>query len=224
MKIKNLALEERPRERLSLYGVSTLSNTELLAIIIGRGVKNKNAMEIAREILTEYRLRHLNEVSFQELEKIRGIGFTKACNIIAAFELGRRAQNFNPISKKKIKTPKEAYSEVRNELMLDVQEKLICLFLNNRSGLIEKKVMFVGTIDKQLVSSRDIVKDALKYGATKVIIAHNHPSEEVTPSSEDKNATKKIMEALNSVNIELVDHLIVSGNNFLSFKEEGIMS
>ncbi|MFT4326467.1 MAG: RadC family protein [Candidatus Woesearchaeota archaeon] len=223
MNLKKQAVDERPRERLSLYGVQTLSNAELLAVVLSRGTKRVNALDIARDILSKYRLRELNTITYQELEQLDGIGFSKACSIIAAMELGRRAQYFNPIQKKTIGSPTDAYAEIKHDISLADQEKLVCLFLNSRDALLNKKTLFVGTINRQLISVRDIAKEALKLGAVKVILAHNHPSEDLTPSNEDTKATEKIKEALSIFDIDLIDHLIISGNNFLSFKEKGLV-
>jgi DNA repair protein RadC len=223
MKITNLEIDKRPRERLSLYGVKTLNNTELIAIILGKGTKDLNAIELAQNILKKHRLRDFNNISAKELMQSRGIGYSKSCAIIAAVELGKRCQRFNPLAIKKISTPKDAFNVLKDDLSQETQEKTICLFLNSRDMLIEKKTIFIGTIDKQLVSPRDIAKEALQVGATKVILAHNHPSEELSPSSHDQKATERIKAALNHFDIDLIDHLIISGNNFFSFKEKGIM-
>jgi DNA repair protein RadC len=221
--MKNKPIDERPRERLSLYGVQTLTNTELIAIILGNGSKTKDAMELAKEILKKKRLRQLNTTSFQELETISGIGFSKACKILAAAELGKRTQHFTPLAKGEPITPKLAYEQVKDNLRHEEQEKLYGLFLNSRGVLIDKKLLFQGTLDRQLISSREIIKFALSMNAAKVILAHNHPSGETEPSDPDIDVTYNIAKACQLVGIELVDHLIVASDSYVSFKEKGLL-
>lgn len=223
MKLKKLALEERPRERLSLYGVKTLTNSELIAIILRNGYKKSNAIDVARNVLKKHKLRSLNRMSHQELMKTRGIGFSKACSIIAAAELGQRAQLYIPSAGKKISSPKEAYSAVQSELQHADQEVLVALFLNSREQLIAKRKLFIGTIDKQLISTREIAKDALKLGATKVILAHNHPSGNLAPSDADIVTTEKIAHALALLDLDLVDHIIICNKQYISFREKKLL-
>jgi DNA repair protein RadC len=220
MKLKQLALEERPRERLSLYGAKSLTNTELIAIILGKGYKKHNAIELAKEVLKKNTLRSLNVASHQELAKTQGIGFSKACSVIAAAELGRRAQRYVPTKGKRISSPYIAFATVSEDLQHAEQEMLVGLFLNSRDALVLKKTLFVGTIDKQLISIREIAKEALKVGASKIILAHNHPSGDLTPSDADKITTKKIQSGLALLDLELVDHLIISNNKYVSFLDK----
>ena len=220
MKLKKLQLEERPRERLSLYGVKTLTNAELIAIILGKGYRNKNAIDLAKVVLQKNTLRSLNTIQHQELSKIQGIGFSKSCSLIAAAELGRRAQRYIPSSGKRVSSPSVAFSLLSDLIQHAEQELLAALFLNSRDRLITKKILFMGTIDKQLVSIREIANEALRVGASKIIIAHNHPSGDLTPSDADKVTTIKLKKGLELLDLELIDHLIISNNRYCSFLEK----
>lgn len=219
MRLKQLSLEERPRERLSLYGAKSLTNTELIAIVLGKGYRKHNAVELAKEVLKKSTLRSLNSATHQELTKTQGVGFSKACSLIAAAEIGRRAQRYTPAKGKKITSPHIAFVTVSDDLQHAEQEMLVALFLNSRDALLLKKTMFVGTIDKQLISIREIAKEALKVGASKIILAHNHPSGDLTPSDADKITTKKLQSGFALLDLELIDHLIISNNKYVSFLE-----
>lgn len=223
MKLKSLQLEERPRERLSLYGVKTLTNAELLAILLRSGYRKKNAVDLSREILKKHTLRSLNRITPQELMILSGVGFSKACSIIAAAEVGQRAQLYAPCAGEKISSPAAAVQSVKSELQHADQEMLVALLLNSREQLLSKKTIFIGTIDKQLISTREIAKEALKAGAKKIILAHNHPSGSLEPSDADIVATEKISRALGLLDLDLLDHIIVCNNRYLSFREKKLL-
>jgi DNA repair protein RadC len=223
MKMQKLALEERPRERLSLYGVKSLSNSELIAILLRSGSKRKNAIELSRDLLRKHKLRDFNVISHQELERTAGIGFSKACALIAAAELGRRSQRYDLGNGETINTPRKAFQALSSDLQHTTQEKFFALFLNTRDRLLHKKVLFIGTIDKQLVSAREIIKEALDVGASKVIVGHNHPSGDLSPSETDKITTQQLKEALSLSHIDLIDHIIICNREYLSFKSKGLI-
>lgn len=218
MMLKDLNQEDKPREKLFSKGVKNLTNTELVSLILGKGSKNISILKLSQELLKNYSLNQLKQIETIELTKISGIGKSKACQIIGAIEFGKRVTNFSTKHTNKIGTPKKAYIELRNEFPED-QECLLALFLDSRNFLISKKTMFIGTINKQLISSREIIKHALALKAINIIIAHNHPSGNLTPSNADIRSTNKIKQSLELFNLNLNDHIIIGNNNFFSMKE-----
>lgn len=221
--VKDLPLDERPRERLQTKGVDGLTLQELLAIIISSGVKGKSAIDIASDIIISYkRLDLLSEASISELGKIHGIGKAKAIKILAAIEIGKRINT--PIkSNYKIKKPDDAYSYLRSSMENSSQEMLYCLYLNAKCFIIEEKVISVGGINNTYFNYKDIFKWAIRFSAVGVLIAHNHPSGDVTPSKEDINVTNKIVEYGKMFDIKLLDHIIVGKNEFYSFAKKNLI-
>lgn len=220
MSIKALSREERPRERLLEFGVESLTNVELLALILGKGSKSNSVLDVSRTICKEVDLQELPFLETSRLMQFSGIGFAKSCMIKAAIELGRRSYYKKPNPQSFITSPFDAFKLLQPHLQGN-QEKFVVLFLNSRKQVLLKKMLFVGTINKQLISTREILEQALQVKATSVIISHNHPSGELSPSDADFIVTEKIVSALALCHISVDDHIIVSGDQFYSFLENG---
>jgi DNA repair protein RadC len=220
MLIKEIPREERPRERLIKYGVEPLSNEDLLSIILSTGLKNKSCKELSLEIMKEFKMvKELKNANISNLSKIKGIGRSKACNIMASIELGRRV--YNDCDKKiKLDNPNSIYEYIKSDILNKEQEYFYALYFDNKQRLINKKLLYIGTINRSLVHPREIFKYAYLYSASSIVIIHNHPSGDTNPSKEDIELTKSIKE-LGIINkIPIIDHIIVSNNSYYSFNDE----
>ena len=217
--VKEIPLADRPRERLLKYGVKSLANYEILAIILATGTKNESVLDLSKNILINFEdLNVLNEVTVSELTKIRGIGQAKAISIIAAIEFGKRVNN--PFcSNIKITNSKQAFELLKDMLQNENQENLVCIYLNNNSEVINIKTITVGSINNTVFNPKDILKWGLKYSAVAIIVAHNHPSGNILPSNEDIIVTRNIIQAAHLVDIIFIDHIIIGKNKYYSFLE-----
>ena len=215
--IADLPLDERPRERMHQHGLSRMSDADLLAILLGSGTEGKNAIELAMEILAEGGVPLLAKTDLDQLLKTRGVGLAKAARIAAAFELGRRsasAQVKLPAAYEPAALAKKAMARMRDF----VQEHLIGVFLDSRGHVLREREIYIGTIDRAVVSTRDVLRFALDANATGVVLYHNHPSGDATPSAEDREFTDRMSEVLALANMRLVDHLIIGRKVFVSLK------
>ncbi|WP_457678812.1 RadC family protein [Thermovibrio sp.] len=221
-RIKELPKEERPREKLINLGPKNLTDGELLAILIRTGTNGKSALQIARELLKEFEsLEKLSEASLRELTKFKGLGLTKAITLVAAFEIGKRARRKKPSPK--ITSPEEAF-EVIKPLTEDLKvEELGVITLNSGGRLISVYKVARGSGNRVSVSLKEVLNPAVRDLAHGIILFHNHPSGEVNPSREDLLITEKVREGARLLGIELLDHIIVSGDKFFSFKGEGLV-
>lgn len=220
MLIKEIPSDERPRERLVKYGVDSLSNEDLLSIILSTGFKNKSCKELSLDIIKEYEnLNNLRGISVNSLSKIKGIGLSKACTLIASIELGRRVYNSDN-SSIKLNNPDSIYSYIKGDLIGKKQEFFYAIYLDNKNKLINKKLLFIGTINKSVVHPREIFKYAYLYSASSIVIVHNHPSGDSSPSKEDIELTKNIIELGKINKIPIIDHIIVGDKNYYSFNSE----
>ena len=219
MKIKDIPLTERPRERLKEVGGANLTNKELLSIIIKTGTKNKNVSDLALELLKEYDLLDFKDLSLEDLIKINGIGEIKALEILATIEFGKRI--FLKESKKlqKLENPKAIWESSKYLFDNLKQEYFYCYYFNNKQELIERKLIFMGTINQATTHTREIFKEAYKVSATSIVCLHNHPSNDVTPSKADKLFTERLMKTGTIQGIPVIDHIIVGENSFYSFYE-----
>lgn len=219
--VKEMPKEERPRERLIEYGVTALSNEEILAILLRTGRKDLSVMELSKNVLYHLEsLEDLKRISVHELLQINGIKMAKATTIVAAIELGKRLSSIHQEKKIKIKSPQDAYFLLHAELSHLEQEHFICLYLNTKSELIKKETIFIGTINQTLIHPREIYKSAIKLSAAAIIFIHNHPSGDSTPSKADIQATKALMETSPIMGIDLIDHIIIGQYEFYSLKEQ----
>lgn len=223
MKIKNIPINDRPRERLLEKGPSSLSDEELLTIILGSGNKNKSVKEISNSLLTSIKnISELKNKNYQELTKIEGIGNAKACILLALIEISKRMnQNINSLNNVIFKTPDLIYDFFKEPLADEMQENFYCIYLNKHKRIISYKLLFKGTLDRSLVHPREIFKEAYLLSASSIICVHNHPSGILNPSNEDLYLTKSLINIGNIMGIEINDHIIIGKNGYYSFFENG---
>jgi len=218
--IADLPLAERPRERMKKNGARTLSDSELVAILLGSGSPGKNAINLAREILSAG-LTELASVEPEQLVKTVGVGPAKAARIAAAFELGRRYADGEPAERPDY-DPIEVAQKLVGRCTHFRQERLGAIFLDSRDRIISRKEeIFIGSINHACVSTRDILKMTLDADAAGVVLFHNHPSGDPTPSDEDITFTRKLATALDFAMLKFVDHLIIGRHRYLSMKDRG---
>lgn len=223
MKIKDIPLLERPRERLIKYGKENLSNEELLSIILKTGNSKLSVKDISNELLKKIeRIENLKDITLNKLKEIKGIGDAQALSILSIVELGKRIYIDNSSNNKIIlKTPSQIYDYIKSELIFKNQEYFYCLYVNTKKELIERKLLFMGTVNKSIVHPREVFKHAYLCSASGIICVHNHPSGDVSPSIEDINLTNNLVN-IGCVNgIPIVDHIIVGKDNYYSFYEDG---
>lgn len=225
LSIKNLAEDDRPREKLLALGKQNLSDAELLAIILGSGNKTQTAVQLAQYMLSQnkYNINQLAKLSINELKKFKGVGTVKAINIAAAFELGRRRNDFDADEKISIKSSKDAYNIFKVRLSDLPHEEFWILLLNIRSQIIKQEFISKGGISGTVVDIRLICKSVIENSASSVIIAHNHPSGGLVASAADKDITQKLKNALLQFDVKLTDHLIIGNGDFYSFADDGIL-
>ncbi len=221
--IKQLPPELRPRERLLEAGPSALSDGELLGLLFGIGSREKTAVELAGEVISEADGLHgLYDVSVHELTQINGIGEAKACKILAAVELGRRIGRVRNPGRPMISSPADVERLLRGRMANLDRENFVVVLLNTKNEVIETSTVSIGTLGASLVHPREVFKPAVRASAASVILAHNHPSGKVEPSQEDREVTRRLGEAADILGIEVLDHVIV-GDGYFSMKEHGML-
>jgi len=222
--IKEIPFEERPRERFMNHPTDSISNHELIAIILRTGSKNESVIDLSKRVLFNYKnLKELSNTTIQSLTEIKGIGKSKAIELLAAFELGKRVHKEKFVATKKLHSPESIFSYMKDSLEMKTQEHLIALYLNTKGELITKKTLFIGSLNSSVVHPREIFKYAVINSAALIIIVHNHPSGDPTPSSNDIEITKLIQKNGEMMDIALMDHIIVGRDKYFSFKEKGIL-
>lgn len=221
MTIKKLPTLERPYEKAQMYGIEGLSNSELLAIIIKTGTKEKTSVELAQEILSIERnekenIQFLQDVSIEELVKIKGVGVVKATQIKAVCELTKRMSR--PIEKNqiKIRTAENVANLLINEMKYEKREKVKILVLNTKNILLKILDVSYGGTNSAIIEPKDILTEPIKMGAPKIILVHNHPSGDSTPSKEDIELTRRIYKASALLGIELLDHIVIGNQAYTS--------
>jgi len=225
LSIKQWAEEDKPREKMLLKGRSALSDAELVAILIGSGTGGISAVELAKQILAQYDndLNTLGRTSIKDLMKFKGIGEAKAITIAAALELGRRRQETQLKEKPKITSSQDAYNCVFAS-MEDLQYEVFKILLLNRNNRVTKiEIISSGGVASTVVDPKVIFKKALDEQASSIILVHNHPSGNLRPSQEDLNVTKKLVKAGKTMEINVLDHLIISEQGYYSFLDEGLI-
>lgn len=223
--IKNWAEDDRPREKLLKKGKMSLSDAELLAILIGSGNRRENAVDLCKYILshTDNSLSKLGKLSLNQLLKYNGIGPAKAVTIIAALELGRRRRTEEALVKKKITSSASVFEYMQPRIGELPHEEFWIIFLNNSNKVIDQLQLSKGGITGTLVDVRIALRMALELGATSLILSHNHPSGNLNPSEADKKLTQKLQRAGESLDIKTLDHIIVTEKSYFSFADEGLL-
>ena len=222
MKIKDLPKIERPREKLEKYGPEKLSNSELLAILLRTGGRGVNVIELSRRILRKFsgNKNSLARATVEDLKNTFGLGPAKSCEIVACFELSRRLLK----GKKSVLllSPKDVWRELK-DIRDNKKEHFVIFFLDARNQEIKREIISVGSLNANLVHPREVFEPAVRYLTAQIIIAHNHPSGNPEPSEDDLEITKRLVEAGKILGIEVVDHIIVSKDSFVSFKEKNLI-
>ncbi len=225
LSIKKWSLEDRPREKLLNKGISSLSDAELIAIIIRLGSKDESAVELAKRILSsvQHNLNELGKLTVEDLQKYKGMGEAKAIGILAALELGRRRKLSESVKKEKITSSRDIY-DIFHPLLADLPNEEFWIILLNRSNkIIERQRISQGGLSGTVTDVRMILKTALEKLASSIILCHNHPSGNLTPSDADISITQKIKESGKLMDISLLDHIIVTDGNYYSFADEGLI-
>lgn len=223
-KIKEIPINERPRERLKEVGVENLSDKELISIILKTGTKEKNVSDLALDILNKYSLSDLKNISINNLIRIKGIGEVKAIELIAAIELGKRIFLKEKTNKKGLTSPEEIYKYTKYLFYDKKQEYFYALYFNNKQQLLKTKLLFIGTINQSITHPREVFKEAYLLSASSIICLHNHPSNDTTPSHADITFTKALIEIGKIQNIPILDHIIVGDDNYYSFYEHNSLN
>ena len=219
IKMKEMPKNDRPRERLVKYGPERLNNEELLTILLGSGFSKGTVRDIASAILQKTNgIHHLEELGIEELLKIDGIGIAKACLLLAAFELGKRAHE-QDIEQSKIDHAKLVFHYYHDRLEKKKQEHFYCIYLDHRKRIIKEKLLFIGTLNQTLVHPREVFKEACLLSASSIICVHNHPSGQVLPSREDYELTKRLVTIGHVMGIPINDHVIIGKSQYYSFFE-----
>ncbi|MBM4460852.1 MAG: JAB domain-containing protein [Chloroflexi bacterium] len=221
--IKELPEGERPRERLEHYGAPALSSAELLAIILRVGTKDENVIRLAQRLLTTYNgLAGLAQAPFSELVTIKGLGQAKTTQLKAAFELGRRLLVAAPHERPMVKSPADAANLLMLEMGLLEQEHLRAVILDSKNHVLKVHTIYIGSLNTAVVRVGELFREAIRINAAAVIVAHNHPSGDPTPSAEDVHVTRQIVEAGKLLGIDVLDHLVICQARWVSLKERGL--
>jgi DNA repair protein RadC len=220
-RITDLASSERPRERLARLGANALSNAELVAILLGSGRRGVNAVQLAQEILLEVKgLPGLHRVPYAGLRRLPGVGPAKAAQLRAAVELGRRLAVADFHERPIIQSPEDAAAQLTYEMKALEREQLRVLLLDTRNQLIRSVTVYQGSLNSSLIRVGEVFRDAVRANAAAIIVAHNHPSGDPIPSPEDVRVTRAIVEAGRLMDIEVLDHLVIGHNRYVSLKAQ----
>lgn len=225
--VKDLPVEERPREKLSARGPKALSDAELLAILIRNGTKDDSAMRVAEKLLTMHKDRGiaaLATLSVRDFRKIKGIGDAKAITIIAAIELGKRLAEKLPDDRAAVSTPKDVADYMMPRLRYESKEHFMAMMLNTKNHILAVPTISVGGLNASVVHPREVFREAVSHAAASIILVHNHPSGDPSPSGEDLNVTQMLFSAGDVMGIPVVDHIIIGDNRYVSLKEKGFIS
>lgn len=222
--IRELPSNERPRERLQHHGPAAVSTAELLAIQLRTGTQERSALGLAEQLLSEFEgLKGVANATIEELSAVKGIGPVKAVQIAAAIELGKRLIVFSSEDRPTVRSPQDVANLLLPELRDVKKEHLKSVLLDTKNRVQKVVTVSVGILDSSLVHPREVFKDAIQASAASLIVAHNHPSGDPTPSAEDKRITQRLAEAGQIIGIELLDHIILGDNRWVSLKERGLL-
>ncbi|MDF2000099.1 RadC family protein [Peribacillus frigoritolerans] len=224
MLIRDYPKEERPRERFLQDGPQSLSNLELLALLLRTGSREESVLQLSGRLINSFKgLRLLKEASVEELTVIKGIGEAKAIQILASVELGRRINNLNDQDRYVIRSPEDGANYCMEEMRFLSQEHFVCLYLNTKNQVLQKTTVFIGSLNASIVHPREVFKEAFKRSAASIICLHNHPSGDPSPSREDIEVTKRLVECGKIIGIEVLDHIIIGEHKYVSLKEKGYL-
>lgn len=222
IKLKDLPEEERPRERIIKFGPNALSNQELMAAILGAGNKNETVLDIARRVLSKYELEDFSQISVTDLKRTFGINNAKACQLIAAVELGKRIAAQIPKRKRTIETADDIAKIFMPGMKGLKKEVLKCLYLDSKLHPLKEDVISIGGLNTNSIHASDVFRAAISETAAAIILIHNHPSGDPEPSKRDVAVTKKLAKAGNLIGIEVLDHIIIGGDRYISLKGSGL--
>lgn len=221
--IREMSPSDRPRERLRTHGASALSDAELLAIILRTGSTSESALSLANRLLAKFKgLRGLINASFGELCNVTGIGEAKACQIKAALEMGKSLSKLKFPELNTVKCPEDVFHLLKHEMGFLEQEELRVVLLNNRNQVINIQPVYKGNVNTSVIRVNEIFRHAIRENCPALVVVHNHPSGDPTPSQEDINVTKQMVEAGKLLEIEVLDHLVIGQQKFVSLKEKGL--
>ena len=221
--IRDLPQGERPRERLKDYGPSSLSNAELIAILLRVGSEGESVVNLASRVISEFKgLRGLARATYGELCAMHGISDAKACQLLAALELGRRLMSLHPEDRPVIGAPRDVYNLLGPEMAFLDQEHLRVLLLNTKNEVLSSQDVYKGNVNSSMIRVAEVLRPAIRDNCPSIIIVHNHPSGDPTPSPEDILVTRQVREGGEMMDIELLDHIIIGGQGFVSLKDKGL--
>jgi DNA repair protein RadC len=219
-KIKDIPKVDRPREKIIKYGPGKLNDSELLAVLLRTGTKNLDVMALSKKIIRKFGRKKLAKASFNDLKNHFGLGPAKALEIIACFELGKRFLNGKKTEL--LLSPKNVWESMKG-IRENKREHFAVFYLDTRNQKIQREIISVGILNASLIHPREVFEPAIRHSAAQIIISHNHPSDNVYPSKNDIEVTKRLKEAGDILGIEIIDHVIVSKNSFLSLKCDGLL-
>lgn len=224
MMIRDVHLADRPRERLVRQGAASLSNQELIAILLGTGTRNESVLVLANRVLSSFdKIQDLKDATIEEYTSVKGVGQAKAALLLAAVELGKRLYRKHTEERFTIRSPEDAASYLMTDMTSLNQEHFVVLFMNVKNEVLHKQTIFIGSLNSAIVHPREIFREAVKRSAASIICAHNHPSGSPSPSPEDIEVTKRLVDAGALMGIEVLDHVIIGDHQFISLKEKGYM-
>jgi DNA repair protein RadC len=220
--ITSLPPHELPREKLIANGAENLKTSELLALLLGSGTKEANVLEIAKRLFKKFGTEEFSKITFNQLKTEKGIGKAKACVILACLELGKRfftrEEHFQPV----ISGPEAAYLQLKH-LAQHKKEYFMALYLNAKNQILKQEIISIGSLFSNMVHPREVFAPALEVRAAAVVLGHNHPSGDPTPSPEDQSLTQRLTAAGDLMGIEVLDHLVIGTNRYVSLKETGLI-
>ncbi len=227
LRIKDLPKEERPYEKLELYGPEMLSSAELMAIIIRTGTKTETSVEVAQKILKKYSddngMAFMHDITLDELKAIKGIGRVKAIQLKAVFELGKRMAIYRNTNKITITSPCDVSMLVMEDMRYLKQEHFNIIMLNTKNHVLKKEAIAIGTLNSAIVHPRDVFCKPIRNKCASIILVHNHPSGDPSPSKQDVDITNRLVEAGKILGIDVLDHIIIGDGNYISLKEKGLI-
>ena len=222
--IRDFPLSERPRERFLREGARGLTNQELIALLLRTGTKNESVLQLAERLIIKFDgLRMLKDASVEEITSINGIGEAKAIQLLTAVELGRRVHNLITTDRYVIRSPEDCANFLMEEMRFLSQEHFVCVYLNTKNQVLHKQTVFIGSLNSSIVHPREVFKEAFRRSAASIICAHNHPSGDPTPSKEDIDVTRRLIECGRLIGIDILDHLIIGEKKYVSLKEKGYL-